>query len=361
MLTAGRILALVSADVSVPPFTPDGVLGVPLASGRDPERVVLIRLHAFGDTAITFPVVAAVRRRLPRARLDVVTDIRSAGLFEAHRDVDAVFSWDTRRGKYRKGLAVLRVALALRSRGARPTVVDLQRNRWSQFLTRLLVPEAWVGFDRHAPKTALTRYLDAVETIGLGRLSPVLSPHAKDELIERARKRLEDAGWKAGDPVVCLNPAGGWKTKQWPIERYTELGARLAREGCRLMSLSASPVPPRFIALRENLGEHLMDFSGRTTPAEALALASMASLVVSDDSGLMHLGWVQGVPTLALFGSSRTAWSRPEGPRTGGFYSEDLSCGACMQPTCAREDLLCLTRVTVDDVFRKSLELMRGS
>ena len=127
------------------------------------------------------------------------------------------------------------------------------------------------------------------------------------------------------------------------------------------MSLAAAPVPPRFTALREALGASLFDFSGATTPAVALAVMSLASLVVSDDSGLMHLAWVQGVPTLALFGSSRSAWSRPEGPRTAGFYSEDLECGACMQPACGRGDLLCLMRVRVDDVIRKSRELMRGS
>ena len=68
----------------------------------------------------------------------------------------------------------------------------------------------------------------------------------------------------------------------------------------------------------------------------------------------MHLAWVQGVPALALFGSSRAAWSRPEGPGSDGFYSEDLACGACMQPTCARGDLLCLWRVTVDDVYARA-------
>ena len=72
----------------------------------------------------------------------------------------------------------------------------------------------------------------------------------------------------------------------------------------------------------------------------------------------MHLAWVQGVPTLAVFGSTRSAWSRPEGPRTDGFYSEDLSCGACMQPVCARGDLLCLARVSVDDVEARAISLM---
>ncbi len=346
--------------VPVAPFTPDGLIGVPLTGTADPKRLVIIRFHAFGDTAITFPVIAALRRRLPGARIDVVTDVRSAELFAAHRDVDSVHSVDMRRSKLPKGLFLLGVALALRRRRV-PAVLDLQRNRWSLFLTRLLAPGAWVGFDRHAPRTALTRYLDAAEKLGLGPLAPVLAPHVRPGPLAEARALLVKAGWDPARPLVCLNPAGGWKTRQWPIERYVELGRRLEREGWQLMALSASPVPPRFVALREALGASLFDLAGATTPAVALAAVSLASLVVSDDSGLMHLAWVQGVPTIALFGASRSAWSRPEGPGTGGFYSEDLECGACMQPVCGRGDLLCLMRVSVDDVFRKSLELLSGS
>lgn len=349
-----------SGPFPVPPFSPDGLIGVPLAGTSDPGRLVVIRLHAFGDTAITLPLIAALRRRLPETRIDVVTDVRSRELFAAHRDVDSVFSIDARRPKIPKGLSILRVALALR-RHRVPAVLDLQRNRWSRFLTRLLAPGAWVGFDRHAPRTALTRYLDAAEWIGLGRLDPVLASHVKPGPLAEARELLAGAGRDGARPLVCLNPAGGWKTKQWPLERYVELGRRLEREGCQLMSLAATPVPPRFVALREALGESLLDLAGATTPAVALAVMSLASLVVSDDSGLMHLAWVQGVPTLALFGSSRSAWSRPEGPNAAGFYSEDLECGACLQPVCGREDLLCLMRVSVDEVFRRSRELMRGS
>src|SRR5664279_303516 len=220
-----------SVPVAVPvaPFTPDGILGVPLPPGRDPSRVVVIRLHAFGDTAITFPLLGALRRRLPDARLDVVTDVRSADLFAAHRDVSRVVSYDTRLPKYPKGAAVLLAALTLRTRAV-PAVLDLQRNRWSLFLTCLLAPRAWAGFDRHAPRTALTRYLDATEALGLGRLEPVLAPHARDDLRLAAAERLARAGW-GGGPLVCLNPAGGWETKQWPLERWVELGKRLDARG----------------------------------------------------------------------------------------------------------------------------------
>ena len=343
--------------VPVAPFTPDGILGVPLVAGSDPRRVVVIRLHAFGDTALTFPLLAALKRRFPSLRLDVVTDIRSRELFEAHRDVDAVVSFDARLPKWRKGAAVVRAALALRAGGV-AAVLDLQRNRWSLFLTRLLAPRAWAGFDRHAPKTALTRYLDAADALGFHGLEPVFAPHARVDLLRAARERLAWTGVSSGETLVCLNPAGGWETKQWPLERWVELARRLRARGSRVMLLAAAPVAPRFVALREALGARVLDFAGETTPGEALALVALASLVVSEDSGLMHLAWVQGVPTLAIFGSSRAAWSRPEGPRTDGFYSEDLSCGACMQPVCARGDLHCLARVSVDDVEARALSLM---
>ncbi len=354
-----------AGPLPVPPFTPDGVIGRPLLPGAVPEHVVVVRLHAFGDTAITFPLLAALRKRFPGCRLTVVTDVRSEALLAAHRDVNRVLSFDTRARRGRKAAALAAIALRLRAgspppgrRRAVPVVLDLQRNRWSLLLTRLLLPSAWIGFDRHAPRTALARYLDAAERLGLGTLAPVLAPHARDAARDAARLRLEGAGWDGTSPLVALNPGAGWETRQWPIDRWVELGRRLEEEGCRLLSLAAAPVPERFLVLRRALGPALLDLAGTTTPGEALALVSHAALAVSEDSGLMHLAWTQGVPTLALFGASRSAWSRPEGPHSGGFFSEDLACGACMQPVCGRGDLLCLARVSVDDVLGKARALI---
>jgi ADP-heptose:LPS heptosyltransferase len=104
----------------------------------------------------------------------------------------------------------------------------------------------------------------------------------------------------------------------------------------------------------------VIDLVGRTTAAEALALVQGLDLMVSDDSGLMHLAWVSGVPTIGLFGASRSTWSRPMGPRSYTFASEDLECGACMSPACARGDLLCLTRVTVEEVMERAKLVVDG-
>src|SRR5262249_46183468 len=156
-------------------------------------------------------------------------DLRSEELARAHRDVDRVFAFDARLPRYRKGLALLGVALSARQ--PRPdAVLDLQRNRWSQLLMRFLAPRGWAGFDRHAPRTALTRYLDAAEFLGLGPLPPVLAPHATGVALDAARELLTREGWDGTRPLVLLNPGGGWATKHWPLERFAELGRRLARQ-----------------------------------------------------------------------------------------------------------------------------------
>lgn len=346
------IAARIFSSFPVPPFEAEGVVSRSTASSRDNDRIVLIRLHAFGDVAITFPVLAALRRRLPGARLTVVTDPGNAEVVRAHRAVDSVVEVDARASRPARIAALMAAAARIRMEG-RPAVLDLQRNEISRALTRLVAPRRFAAFDRYAPRTALTRYLEATEAIGLAGLSPVLEPHASEGAITSARARLAAMGAVPGRPLVCLNPAGGWESKQWPLERYVELGHQLYARGWQLLALGSSPLSARHAMLREALGSRLVDLAGRTTPSEALALASLASLVISDDSGLMHLAWVQGVPAIALFGSTRSAWSRPEGPLSSGFYSEDLECGACMLASCSRGDRHCLLRVSVEDVLKR--------
>jgi ADP-heptose:LPS heptosyltransferase len=93
--------------------------------------------------------------------------------------------------------------------------------------------------------------------------------------------------------------------------------------------------------------------------AEAFAVVRNLDLMVSDDSGLMHMAWVSGVPTDGIFGASRSVWSRPCGDHSYCFGSEDLECGACMSDVCARGDLLCLQRVSAEMVMEQCRKMMK--
>jgi ADP-heptose:LPS heptosyltransferase len=102
----------------------------------------------------------------------------------------------------------------------------------------------------------------------------------------------------------------------------------------------------------------VLSMAGKTAPAEAFALVGQASLVVSEDSGLMHMAWVQNVPTVALLGSTRSDWAEPQGSRSFCFHSSDLPCGNCMRPICLHGDNRCLTRVGPEAVLTACLDVM---
>jgi heptosyltransferase-2 len=109
---------------------------------------------------------------------------------------------------------------------------------------------------------------------------------------------------------------------------------------------------------RSHLKERFIDLTGKTTPFEAFSLVGKAKLMLTEDSGLMHMAWVQGVPTIALFGSSPDYWSAPLGEWSQCLSSSDLPCGNCFSETCQFGDVHCLTRYTPEFVVEAACSLL---
>ena len=109
----------------------------------------------------------------------------------------------------------------------------------------------------------------------------------------------------------------------------------------------------------ERLGDKLISLVGMTTQAEAFNILQSADLVLTEDSGLMHMAWVSRIPVIALFGSTKSAWSKPIGKYSVCLDSTDLECGECAQPVCRYNDVHCLTRHTPDRVIMIARELLQ--
>jgi ADP-heptose:LPS heptosyltransferase len=206
---------------------------------------------------------------------------------------------------------------------------------------------------------ACERTLRTFENAGFHSLSPLFAQQFKPDARLDAEKVLRLHGWQRGDHLVLLNPAGLWETRNWPLNHYAELVCTWPDSAARFLFLGTGRIKEASRFLSSKAGNRMIDLSGQTSLALAYALLQFVDCAITEDSGLMHMAWSQGIPLVALFGSSPHYWSLPAGDFVHAFHSGDLSCGACMQPRCKYGDNRCLTRVTPDLVIRAAESLMR--
>jgi lipopolysaccharide heptosyltransferase II len=323
-------------------------------------RILAIRLQATGDVVITLPYLNSLKRRHPEAVIDFLTREEAApiprGLFLFDR-VEAIGG-----GRHFKRQCLSAVALLPRLLFRRyHAVLDLQNSELSRAIARLLAAPVSCRFDKTSPIPAGERTRRAIEQSGLGPVQIDSDFALRPDGESAAGKLLREMGYRRDQRLVVLNPAGCFPSRNWPLMNY----AQFAREWqamdsrrARFLLLGLRSMREKADRLREVLGEGVLDLVGRTTPAEAFALVRRADLVLSEDSGLMHMGWASGVPTVALFGSSRGDWSRPLGARSLTLDSSDLECRFCMAAECRHGDVRCLTRRDPREVAELAFRLL---
>jgi heptosyltransferase II len=336
-----------------------------------PRRILAIRLQAMGDLVITLPYLQQLRNALPAGtRLDLLTREEVEAIPREMDLFDRVYSIGGGRNT-KKQLALTGLMLPKLWSRRYDVVIDLQNNIISRLARKCLLPQAWSEFDRFSPIAAGESTRLTIEAIGLGacriapsRLAPapdatVVSPRFKLKNSQAGIDLLKANGWDTRSELVVLNPAGAFPTRNWELVRYAEFAGRWLRyrPNTRFLLLGTNFIAAKSAYLESALGPHLINLVGSTTPAQAFAVLQQAALVLSEDSGLMHMAWVSGIPTLAMFGSTRSDRARPLGDRVLLLDSSDLPCGNCMLQQCKFGDTHCLTRYTAEMVFEKAVAL----
>jgi len=333
---------------------------LPWHKKNTPKKILVIRLHALGDVTITLPYVASLKSQFPEATIDYLTMRINDSLLKNIEAINVVYSL---RGWLRFKIQVLSALLLLPKLfiSRYDVVVDLQRNPISRLIRKTLRPPCWSEFDRFSPLSAGKRTCLTIEALELGKLK------VKPRLILRNNKigitPLREAGWDPEKKLIILNPAGCFPSKNWPLTNYVAF-SKLWRNHfpkTQFLILGTNFIRSRSDFLVKELKSAVVNLVGSTDIDEVFSIIQKVDFILTEDSGLMHMAWVSGVPTLALFGSSRHDWSAPLGNYTLCLHSGDLPCGSCMDVHCRYGDVHCLTRFTPEKVYKKAAELYRLS
>jgi ADP-heptose:LPS heptosyltransferase len=322
-----------------------------------PGRVLVIRLQAMGDVVVTLPYLQQLRTYLPsQTRIDFLTrqeveDIpRGLVLFDKIHVIKG--------GRDLKKQIIYTCSMLPKLFVQRyDVIIDLQNNIVSRIVRKALFARAWSAFDRFSPIAAGERCRMTIEAAGLGKSWAA----NKFSLVHpRIGKDILKANGWLGEELVVLNPAGAFSTRSWDLNNYVAFARSwlVVLPRTRFVMLGTPFIAEKAMLLKRELGDRLINLVGKTSPSEAFAVIQDAKFVLSEDSGLMHMAWVSGIPTFVLFGSTRSDWSRPLGDHTFFLDSSDLECGHCMEETCRYQDVHCLTRYTPEIVLNHALALL---
>jgi len=302
-------------------------------------RILLVRFSSIGDILLTTPLIRALRRRHPDAQLIYVTKRAMTPLVADNPHVSQVVALEPD-----EPLA----ELAGQLRGLQPTHgLDLHGSLRSAAL-RLLVHCRWSGYaKRKLARTVLVatkvdvyrghvpvaeRYFEAARQLDVrpdgGPPEFFLGAAAR----ERVTRWLGEHHLSDGAPLAALAPGAAHATKRWPIPHWQALAERLRDAGYRLVVLGG----PDDRGAARQLGPLAESAAGEFTLQETGACLARAKVLVSGDTGVMHMATGVGTPVVALFGPTVEAFGfRPYQARAT-VLEQDLSCRPCSTMGTAR-------------------------
>jgi lipopolysaccharide heptosyltransferase I len=263
------------------------------------HRILVVRLGAMGDIIHALPAVASLER-IPDSHITWIVDPKWAPLLAGNSSVDRVISFD------RKSLSSIRSAWrALRTERIE-TAVDLQGLVKSALVARASGAGRIMGFSK--PREALasmfyTHKVDPAPVHVVDRnLALALAAGAPEAVTEFSIPDGRPEGDLPNDPFVLACPLAGWRSKQWPIEYYSELvlkGVPLVVNG-----------PPQARAELEQVKGARLHLSGLDGLIDA---TRRASAVIGVDSGPLHIAAALGKPGVAIYGPTDPARNGPYG------------------------------------------------
>lgn len=147
-------------------------------------------------------------------------------------------------------------------------------------------------------------------------------------------------------PLLVLCPGAAYgPAKQWPAAHFATVASDWIHQGGEVLLLGSAADKAIEASIIElvpaALRESVRPLSGQTSLSEAMALLSLADAVVSNDSGLMHVGAALGRPVIGLYGSTDPLHTPARGPAVQ-LMSERLSCSPCFERTCPIKTTACL-------------------
>jgi len=328
---------------------------------KNANRIVVVDLLYLGDLIFATPFIKNLRDCYPEARIDFVANANFAAVIEDNPHLDNVYSYD----KNGSLIESWRFAREL-SKNDYDLGLNIHGNWRTALLLKVIGPNYSAGFGDKGRGVFLDQEVSRLEDahmvevyrqflrdLGFLELEEAsLELEVAAETRDRVIEILKSYQLLGANKLIALNTGGSWATKRWPPEKFAQLADRLQEEQIGEVVFTGGPSDlERIEEIRGMMEQEAVSLAGETTLEELAALGEQIDLMVSGDSGPVHVTAAVGTDVFAIFGPSNEKKYHPYGEGSQ-IITNDIDCRPCGEHQCPLEHHRCLEEISVEEVLR---------
>lgn len=338
---------------------------------KTPKKLIIRMPNWLGDLVMATPVIKDLRTRFPDAQITAMAQSNVAAVLAKDPHIDELYSFSRpsawlrrienrdvvgalRKGHYDMGLLLTHSFSSAWAfwRGKVHSILGYE-GHWRKYL----LDKALSNIPKEDPRHQVLRYKLLLEPLGISPSETKPYLVVDQDEIQAAWERLHDLGINKEHIIVGINPGAAYgSAKCWLPERFQEVAKRLVEDPrVRILFFGDRAGASLVQNICVGLPNTVVNLAARTTLRELIALLELCSVVLTNDSGPMHIASAVGTPLLALFGSTSDVATGPYD--CGQVIHKHVECSPCYRRTCPI-DFRCMTRIEVDEVYQKLQEII---
>ena len=322
-----------------------------------PDKILVVGPSWVGDMVMAQSLFKILKANNPQCQIDVLAPEWSFSLLDRMPEVTKGIALSLGHGKF--GLNA-RVKLGKSLRNSRYDQAILLPNSWKSalvpFYANIPVRTGYIGEyrwgllndARKLDKTSLTMTVQRFVALGLSKNERFPEQYPVPRLAIDEEKQVAVAkkfNLKITDKILARCPGTDYgPAKRWPTEYYAEIARQKSQQGWQVWLFGSEKDAGVAKEINQATDNLCTDFTGQTTMAEAVDLMSLVNVVVTNDSGLMHVAAALDKKIIAIYGSTDPGFTPPLNS-SAKVLTLNLECSPCFKRECPLGHLKCLTEI----------------
>jgi heptosyltransferase-2 len=336
-------------------------------------KFLIIRFSSIGDIILTTPLIRCLRAAFPNAQIDFLVKKEFAEVLSGNPHINNIITFD--KSANRAELRRIRMEVIFTRYSM---IFDIQKNIRSMligvgaktgvtgFSKKLLARELLIRFKKNIykeVKPVYLRYFEAVETLGVTYDGKGTEVFPSDQDVSLVETVLKQNNITEVTPLLVIAPGAQWENKRWPAEKFAKAADILCSKTKAKVVLIGGVADGETCKMVQNsLKSQSLNLAGKLSLMGSAAMLGKAALVLTNDTGMLHMAQAMKTPVVAIYGPTTRELGFFPLPEKSRVAEIEIHCRPCTQKGlhhCPEKHFRCMGEILPETVAKLGFELVK--